>query len=92
MDNLANATISVNLAWQIGMTLVIVVSCFFAVRFGLNGAREHIERVDRRTEEMQSDIKEILVSGSIRDARLAVAEANLNAHAGWIQRVEEKVS
>jgi hypothetical protein len=90
--DLGNTLISLDLAWQIGMTLIVIVSCYFSVRFGLNGAREAIKRVDRRTENMETDIKTLVQSDARQNERLGVMEANQRATEGWTRRVEERVA
>ena len=85
----SSTQISLDLAWQVGMTLVVIVSCFFSVRFGLNGARLQIIEVAERTKEIKADVKTLLVSDSEQNARLAGLEATQTAQDGWIRRVEK---
>ena len=73
-------TFSVEFVWKAGSLLVLGLSAFGSVRYGLNGLRKDITQI-------RSDVGKLLPLGE----RLAVVEQQIEDDRGWLTRLSDLV-
>lgn len=86
---------SIGTAIKVAAALVAVVgpvfsagAAYMAVKSSLNGVRAAVKRTDEGVTEIRGDVKTLVASDATQNAEISGMKATIEAHHGWIGRVE----